>query len=82
MVDQLLAAGALPDSVALAMAAEAGEAGAVASLLKAGVAVDEAVGSSRTSPLIKAAAAGQAAAQQHLTTPHVSYSGHVIERNT
>ena len=59
-VDQLLAAGAPPDSVALAMAAEAGEAGAAASLLKAGVAVDEAVGSSSTSPLIKAAAAGRA----------------------
>ena len=54
----MLAAGAPADGLALAMAAEAGEAGAAAALLRAGAQVEAAVGSSGSTPLIKAAAAG------------------------
>ena len=57
-VELLLAAGAPADGLALAMAAEAGEAGAAAALLRAGAQVEAAVGSSGSTPLIKAAAAG------------------------
>ena len=57
-VELLLAAGASADGLALAMAAEAGEAGAAAALLRAGAQVEAAVGSSGSTPLIKAAAAG------------------------